>query len=143
MARIAGPEPIPVAFPHLFEALRIGPLTARNRIILGAHFTLFGDPNPTWGEPGFFGARYASYLADRARGGAGVVIAGQAHVHRTSAYQMPNNTQSWRPEAVPGLRLVASAIREHGALAFLQISHNGAAAGSGNWSKLALLSPSG
>src|SRR5205814_2991861 len=81
--------------------------------------------------------------ADRAEAGTGVIIAGQAHVHPTSAYQMLNNTQSWKPEAVPGLRLVASAIREHGALAFLQISHNGAAAGSGNWSKLPLLAPSG
>jgi 2,4-dienoyl-CoA reductase-like NADH-dependent reductase (Old Yellow Enzyme family) len=132
-----------VPYPRLFEPLRIGPLTARNRVVLGAHFTLFSDPNPTWGEPGLYGARYARYLADRARGGTGVIIAGQAHVHPTSAYQMLNNTESWRPEAIPGLRLVASAVKEHGALAFLQISHNGAAAGSGNWSKLPLLSPSG
>lgn len=130
-------------FPRLFEPLRIGPLTARNRIVLGAHFTLFGDPNATWGEPGFYGARYARYLSDRSRGGAGVIIAGQAHVHQTSAYQMLNNTASWEPEAIPGLRRVAQEIRKHGALAFLQISHNGAAAGSGNWSKLPLLSPSG
>jgi len=139
----AQPDRAAIPFRRLFEPLRIGPLTARNRIVLGAHFTLFGDPNPTWGEPGFYGARYARYLADRAEGGTGVIIAGQAHVHPTSAYQMLNNTQSWKPEAVPGLRLVASAIREHGALAFLQISHNGAAAGSGNWAKLPLLAPSG
>ena len=130
-------------YPRLFEPLRIGPLTARNRIVLGSHFTLFGDPNPIWGEPGFYGARYARYLADRSAGGAGVIIAGQAHVHETSAYQMLNNAASWKPEAIPRLRLVADGIKEHGALAFLQISHNGAAAGSGNWSKLPLLSPSG
>ena len=69
--------------------------------------------------------------------------AGQAHVHETSAYQMLNNAASWKPEAIPKLRLVAGAIKEHGSLAFLQISHNGAAAGSGSWSKLPLLSPSG
>jgi 2,4-dienoyl-CoA reductase-like NADH-dependent reductase (Old Yellow Enzyme family) len=56
---------------------------------------------------------------------------------------MLNNTASWQPEAIPGLRLVAQAIKQDGALAFLQISHNGAAAGSGSWSKLPLLSPSG
>ncbi len=111
--------------------------------MVGSHFTLFGDPNPTWGEPGYYGARYARYLSDRSVGGAGVIIAGQAHVHPTSAYQMLNNTASWKPEAIPGLRLVAEGIKQHGALAFLQVSHNGAAAGSGSWSKLPLLSPSG
>jgi 2,4-dienoyl-CoA reductase-like NADH-dependent reductase (Old Yellow Enzyme family) len=132
-----------VQFPRLFEPLKIGPLTARNRVVLGAHFTLFGDPNPVWGEPGFYGERYSRYLADRARGGAGVIIAGQAHVHQTSAYQILNNTASWKEEAIPGLRLVAEAIQRHGALAFIQISHNGAAAGSNNWSKLPLMAPSG
>jgi len=111
--------------------------------VFGAHFTLFGDPNPTWGEPGFYGARYGRYLSDRSHGGAGVIIAGQAHVHRTSAYQMLNNAASWEPEAIPGLRKVARAIKDGGALAFMQISHNGAAAGNGDWSKLPLLSPSG
>ena len=137
------PDAARTPFPRLFEAIRIGPLTAPNRVVLGSHFTLYGDPNPSWGEPGYYGARYARYLADRARGGAGIIIAGQAHVHKTSAHQMLNNTASWEREAIPGLRLVAAAIREHGALALLQISHNGAAAGSNNWSKLPLLSPSG
>jgi hypothetical protein len=29
---------------------------ARNRIVFGAHFTMFSEPSPTWGEPGHFGA---------------------------------------------------------------------------------------
>src|SRR3954452_25251957 len=82
--------------PHLFSPLRIGPLEARNRIVFGAHFTMFSEPNPVYGEPGFFGARLGRYLADRARGGAGTVIAGQAQVHPTTAYQMPNNACAWR-----------------------------------------------
>ena len=80
-----------MAFDRLFTPLRIGPLEARNRIVFGAHFTMFSEPSAVFGEPGYFGERLGRYLADRARGGAGVIIAGQAQVHPTTAYQMPNN----------------------------------------------------
>ncbi|MEI8357060.1 MAG: hypothetical protein WCH13_01075 [Deltaproteobacteria bacterium] len=43
-------------FPRLFSPLRIGPVEERNRIVFGAHFTMFSEPSPTWGEPGHFGA---------------------------------------------------------------------------------------
>ena len=91
----------PPSFPHLFTPLRIGPVESRNRIVVGAHFTQFTEPT-TPGEPGFYGARYARYLGEFARGGAGVVIGGQAAVHPTTAYQMPNNASAWDPAAVPG-----------------------------------------
>ncbi len=65
-----------MAFPHLFSPLRIGPVEARNRIVFGAHFTMFSEPSSVFGEPGFYGDRLGRYLAERARGGAGVVIAG-------------------------------------------------------------------
>ena len=126
----------------LFEPLRLGPVTARNRIVFGAHFTRFNDPDATAGEPGRMGARYARYLADRAQGGAGVIIAGQAQVHPTSAYQMTNNAAAWPADAVDGFRTVTDAVHEHGALAFLQLAHNGGV-NDGTWSKLPVWSPSG
>jgi 2,4-dienoyl-CoA reductase-like NADH-dependent reductase (Old Yellow Enzyme family) len=67
-----------VAHDPLFQPLRVGPLELRNRVIFGAHFTMFTEPNPVWGEPGFYGRRYGRYLADRARGGVAAVIAGDA-----------------------------------------------------------------
>jgi len=88
------------------------------------------------------GARYARYLGDRAAGGAGVIIAGQAQVHATSAYQMTNNAAAWPSDAVDGFRLVTDAIHEHGALAFIQLAHNGGV-NDGSWSKLPVWSPSG
>ena len=130
-----------MAFDHLFSPLRIGPHEARNRIVFGAHFTMFSEPNPVFGEPGWFGERLGRYLADRARGGAGVVIAGQAQVHPTTAYQMPNNACAWLPEAVPHFRAVADAVHAHGALAFLQLAHNGGV-NQGPWSKLPAWAPS-
>lgn len=130
-----------VAFERLFAPLRIGPVESRNRIVFGAHFTMFSEPNAVFGEPGFFGARLGRYLADRARGGAGVVIAGQAQVHPTTAYQMPNNACAWLPEAVPHFRAVTAVVHAHGALAFLQLAHNGGV-NQGPWSKLPAWAPS-
>ena len=53
--------------PRLFSALRLGPHTARNRIVFGAHFTMYTEPAPRFGEPGFYGERLGRYLAERAR----------------------------------------------------------------------------
>lgn len=122
-------------FPHLFSPLRIGPVESRNRVIFGAHFTMFSEPAPVWGEPGYFGARYGRYLAERARGGAGVIIAGQAQVHLTTAYQMTNNAVAWNEDAIPHFIDVTQPIHRHGALAFLQLAHNGGV-NFGSWSKL-------
>jgi 2,4-dienoyl-CoA reductase-like NADH-dependent reductase (Old Yellow Enzyme family) len=121
--------------------LRIGPVTAPNRVVFGAHFTQFVEPASTVGEPGFYGERYGRYLGERARGGAGVIIAGQAQVHPTTAYQMRNNAVAWDQAAVPHFRQVTAPLHEHGALAFLQLAHNGGV-NDGTWSKLPVWAPS-
>lgn len=132
----------PSSHPRLFSPLRLGPVEAPNRIVFGANFTMFTDPAATFGEPGLYGARYGDYLEERARGGAGVVIAGQAHVHPTSAYQMPNNAAVWDADAIRGLTGIARRIGAQGALAFVQLAHNGGATGPGT-SGLVPWSPSG
>jgi 2,4-dienoyl-CoA reductase-like NADH-dependent reductase (Old Yellow Enzyme family) len=131
-----------VSFPRLFSPLAIGPLVARNRIVCGAHFTMYTEPNRTYGEPGFYGERYGRYLAEYARGGVGTVIAGQAQVHPTTAYQMHNNAAVWDPACVPDLARVSGQIHEHGALAFLQLAHNGGV-NHATWSRLPVWSASG
>jgi 2,4-dienoyl-CoA reductase-like NADH-dependent reductase (Old Yellow Enzyme family) len=131
-----------VSFPRLFSPLRIGPVEARNRVVCGAHFTMYTEPSRTYGEPGFYGERYGRYLAEYARGGVGTVIAGQAQVHPTTAYQMHNNAAAWDPDCVPHLRRVSAQIQEHGALAFLQLAHNGGV-NHATWSRLPVWSASG
>ena len=69
------------------------------------------------------------------------MIGGQAAVHPTTAYQMPNNASAWDAAAVPGLTEVAGAVHAHGALGFLQLAHNGGVNG-GAWSKLPAWAPS-
>lgn len=127
---------------RLFHPLRVGPLQSRNRIVFGAHFTAYGDPDPVYGEPGLYGERYGRYLARAARGGAGIVIAGQAQVHPTTAYQMHNNSRAWDPACVPPFRTLTGLIHEEGALAFCQLAHNGGV-NHATWSRLAVWSASG
>lgn len=129
------------AFPRLFAPLRIGPVESRNRVVFGAHFTMFSEPARTWGEPGFYGERLGRYLADRAAGGVGVIIAGQAQTHPTSAYQMLNNAVAWDEAAIPHFERVTAPIRDGGALPFLQLAHNGGVS-HGTWSRLPALAPS-
>jgi 2,4-dienoyl-CoA reductase-like NADH-dependent reductase (Old Yellow Enzyme family) len=131
-----------VDFPLLFSPLRIGPVESRNRVVCGAHFTMFTEPNAVYGEPGFYGERYGRYLAEFARGGVGIVIAGQAQVHPTTAYQMHNNAAAWDPACVPHLRRVSEQVHEHGALVFLQLAHNGGV-NHATWSRLPVWSAAG
>src|SRR6185369_11632139 len=129
------------AHPHLFAPLTIGRRTAKNRIVFGAHFTMFTEPSPRWGEPGFFGERLGRYLERRAAAGVGTIIAGQAQVHPTTAYQMHNNAIAWDEAAIPHLARVSEPIRRHGALALLQLAHNGGV-NTGRWSRLPVWTPS-
>src|SRR5215475_6908163 len=102
---------------------------------------MYSEPAAVYGEPGYCGERLGRYLADRARGGAGTIIAGQAQVHPTTAYQMHNNAIAWEEAAIPHFRRVTAAIHEHGALAFLQLAHNGGV-NQGTWSRLPVWSAS-
>jgi 2,4-dienoyl-CoA reductase (NADPH2) len=129
------------AHPHLFTPLALGSRTAKNRVVFGAHFTMFTEPAARYGEPGFFGERLGRYLGLRAAEDVGVVIAGQAHVHPTTAYQMQNNAAAWDEAAIPHLERVSEPIRRHGALALLQLAHNGGV-NTGRWSRLPVWTPS-
>jgi 2,4-dienoyl-CoA reductase-like NADH-dependent reductase (Old Yellow Enzyme family) len=125
----------------LFEPLQVGPIALRNRVVFGAHFTMFTEPNPVWGEPGFYGRRYGRYLADRARGGVAAVIAGETAVAPNTAYKMPNNANGWDPDCIPHYEELTAQVHEHGAHAFIQLTHSGAMM-LGNWSKQVAVAPS-
>jgi 2,4-dienoyl-CoA reductase-like NADH-dependent reductase (Old Yellow Enzyme family) len=125
----------------MLSPLRIGPVTSRNRIVFGAHFTMFSEPNETYGEPGYYGARIGRYAGERAAGGVGVVIVGHTHVHPSTAYSMRNNAMAWTDETVTHFRNVVKPIHDQGALAFIQLSHSGAKS-SADWSAYPLLAAS-
>ncbi|MDP2701566.1 MAG: FAD-dependent oxidoreductase [Candidatus Rokubacteria bacterium] len=120
-------------FPHLFSPLRIGPVTVPNRILLPAHGTMFADDNVP-------GERLAAYLAERARGGVGVIVTEITAVHPTSR-PLDNLILGYDPKVIPGFRRVAERIHEHGAKVFGQVWHCGRQS-DGFFSGLPLWAPS-
>ena len=89
-------------FKFLFSPLRIGRITVPNRISFSAHLTNLAENNLP-------GERQMYYLAERARGGAGLIITEEQSVHPTDhAYE--KLVDAYRPEAVPGYRRICRAI---------------------------------
>ena len=102
----------------LFKPINIGGLTARNRIVMPPMNT-----NLAHGD-GFASETNRDYYAERARGGAGIVILEAMFVewaakHRTFGMGVSED------KYIPGLAKVARGIKENGALAMAQINHNG------------------
>ena len=128
-------------FQYLFTPLKIGPVTVRNRLMSTSHATLMGEANSKWGEPSFYGERYAYYQAERAKGGIGLIIFGQTAVHPTSAYELMNTSIAYDESAIPGFKLATDMIHKHGAKVFNQLFHSGLN-NSGKVSKLPVWAPS-
>lgn len=95
----------------LWEPLAIRDLTIPNRIMVSAH------------APGMSGAQYASYLAERARGGAGLLVTGAAAVHPTSYGGV--TWKAWEKESVREFRTAVEAVHAHDRPLIVQIWHVG------------------
>lgn len=121
-------------FPHLFSPLQLGSHTLRNRIVFGAH-------TANMAENGLPTDRHVAYYAERAIGGAGMVVVEPMPVHPAAVLTRGN----FRPgvdAVIPHFARVARAIRDNGAVAIQQLYHVGAHGDSDN-SFHAHWSPSG
>ena len=95
---------------RVFEPVRIGPVTAPNRIYVPAHFV--GLPPDEQG----------AYLGARARGGAGLVVVAGGFVHRSWA--MPG-IMPWHREWIPEAAKIVGPVQAAGAPAIFQLVHPG------------------
>jgi 2,4-dienoyl-CoA reductase-like NADH-dependent reductase (Old Yellow Enzyme family)/thioredoxin reductase len=97
---------------------RMGPLRLKNRVVMGPMGTNFGTTD------GFSTERDKIYYAERARGGAAMIIteamvvSGNARNHRASLCIFDDRF-------IPGLADLTKAIRDAGALAVGQLNHRG------------------
>src|SRR4030066_116889 len=120
-------------FKFLFSPLRIGQTTVPNRISFSAHLTNLAENNLS-------SERQAYYLAERAKGGTGLIITEEQSVHPTHhAYEKLINAS--HPEAAPGYRRICRRVHEYEARIFAQLNHNGAQ-GDGGYSRLPVWAPS-
>lgn len=111
-------------YPHLCKPLRVGPYTLRNRMCsapLGATDVLAdGTPGP----------RTQGWYEQRAKGGAAIVTVSELVVHpETDGSQMLRLSLK-TPGQLGAFAYVADAIKRHGALASIELSHSGQYAGT-------------
>ncbi|HEV8308514.1 MAG TPA: FAD-dependent oxidoreductase [Methylomirabilota bacterium] len=105
-------------FARLFSPVKLGHLTARNRIVSTPHGAAFG-------EKGGITDRYVRYHEEKAKGGCGVVMMfGSSSVHPTSVNDW-GEVNNWDDGVIPQFQTMSEAIHRHGALCLSQISHRG------------------
>ncbi|MGV1793343.1 oxidoreductase [Rhizobium sp. A37_96] len=103
-------------FDILFEPVRIGPLTARNRFYQVPHCSGMGYRYPN---------AEAHLRGIKAEGGWAVVSTQEAEIHPTSDLTPANEARLWDDGDLPTLAAVTERIHAHGSLAAIQLVHNG------------------
>lgn len=102
----------------LWSPFRILDVELRNRFVLLPHFTSL----ETWGgEPT---EDHVAYYGARAKGGAGLIVAGSQAIH-PSGQMTPRYARAWDPDLVPAFARIADEVHRHGAKAFVQFTHGG------------------
>ena len=123
-------------FPNLFSPLTMRNVVIRNRIVSTGHATVLA-------EDGMPGPQLNAYQAEKARGGAGLIICyGSAAVHASSPAFDWGGVELYNDKVVPYLINASAAVHKHGAKIFAQISHRGRR-GASDLSWTPLLAPSG
>jgi dimethylamine/trimethylamine dehydrogenase len=100
----------------LFEPVKIGPVTAKNRFFQVPHCNGLGYRDPTAG---------AVMRGIKAEGGWAVVCTEQADVHHSSDITPFIEQHLWDDRDMPALRRVVEQVHAHGALAGIELVHSG------------------
>jgi 2,4-dienoyl-CoA reductase-like NADH-dependent reductase (Old Yellow Enzyme family)/thioredoxin reductase len=104
-------------FEHLFQPIKIGTKTAKNRIVFPAH----GVALPFL-EDETDGSKLIAYQVARARGGSGLNIIGSCPVHRTTMMSKGWTEAMPNPDKLlPKLKRMADSVHEYGTLILLQL----------------------
>jgi dimethylamine/trimethylamine dehydrogenase len=100
----------------LFEPMKIGPLTAKNRFYQVPHCNGGGYRDPS---------AAAAMRGIKAEGGWGVIFTEQTEMHHTSEITPFIELRLWEDKDIPMLRKMAGAMKTHGALAGIQLAYSG------------------
>ncbi len=116
----------------LFEPVKIGPVTSRNRFYQVPHCTGMGYRYPK---------TEAAHRGVKAEGGWGVVSTQETEIHPSSDITPANESRLWDAQDIPTLQRMTNAVHEHGSLAAVQLVHNGLHT-SNRYSRVLPLAPS-
>lgn len=104
---------------HLFSPVQIGSMRAKNRLLMSAMSINFGVD-----ENGFVTDQLTGYLAERARGGAGMILVGGGGVHPTGL-ELPGLPALWDDDCIPALKKMVAAVKSHDTCFGVQLMHGG------------------
>lgn len=104
-------------YPNMLKPLDLGFTTLKNRVLMGSmHTGLEEAPNGH--------ERMASYFAERARGGVGLIVSGGFGPNKRAAtHEMTN--MLWSEEDCADHRIITDAVHEAGSKICMQILHTG------------------
>jgi 2,4-dienoyl-CoA reductase-like NADH-dependent reductase (Old Yellow Enzyme family) len=119
-----------IAYPHLFQPIRIGAVEIRNRLYMTAHGLGYAVPDPEMPGYSIPSDRHIAYYEERARGGIGLIIQESTVPPPSSqgsafGYQTATVAAAFAEKNVPHFARVAEAVHRHGAKLFLQLWHGG------------------
>jgi dimethylamine/trimethylamine dehydrogenase len=100
----------------LFEPIKIGPVTAKNRFYQVPHCNGMGHPNPR---------AVAGMRGMKAEGGWAVICTEECEIHPTSDISPYKEARLWDDHDIPALATMCEAVHEHGALAGCELTHHG------------------
>jgi dimethylamine/trimethylamine dehydrogenase len=103
-------------FDVLFEPVRIGPITAKNRFFQVPHCNGMGYRDVS---------AHAEMRAVKAEGGWAVICTEQAEIHHTSEITPFIELRAWDDRDIPTLARIAERIHERGSLAGIELCYNG------------------
>ena len=116
----------------LFTPVRIGPVVAKNRFYQVPHCNGMGHAMPL---------AHAAMREVKAEGGWAVISTEECEIHPTSDLTPYVEARLWDDRDIPALALMCDKVHAHGALAALELTHNGPVA-SNLYSREVLLAPS-
>ena len=116
----------------LFEPVRIGPKTARNRFFQVPHCNGMGHRHP---------AALAAMRGVKAEGGWAVVCSECVEIHHTSALDPAVEGRLWSDDDIPAHALMVERVHEHGSLAGIELIHSGLNAPN-HYTRVAPIGPS-
>ncbi|MBX2838817.1 MAG: NAD(P)-binding protein [Gammaproteobacteria bacterium] len=103
-------------FDLLFEPIDIGPVTAKNRFYQVPHCTGLGYAHPQ---------AEAALRKTKAAGGWGVVCTQEVEIHPSSEISPAKEGRLWDDRDIPAHQLMTDGVHEYGALAGIELVHNG------------------
>lgn len=107
----------PSPFPHLTSPLDVGPLTLRNRLVMGSMHSGLEDRAKDI-------PKLAAYLGRRAKGGTGLLVTG-GFAPNIEGWLLPAGSTMATARTADNHRTVTDAVHEHGSHIVLQLLHSG------------------